>query len=152
MKARITHQKAPWPEGALVGTVVAFEAGVAPAWAAGKFVPAEEGDEPTLVVPATAPVAAAASPLSEADRVREEADLHIKTLRSQFEEYADDMQAKLASVTSENQAMQETTAQATAKIAELEAQAASLSNRVTELQAELDRAKAEPAAAGAKKK
>lgn len=142
MKARITHKKAPWPEGAEVGAVVVFEAGVVPTWAAGKCVPAEEGEEPTLVVPApTAQVEAA--PQSESDRVREEADLHIKTLRSQFEEYAEEMQAKLTSVTAQAEALQEAKDQAEAKVAELQA-------AVTAMQAELDKAKADPGTKGKK--
>ncbi|MEJ1933715.1 hypothetical protein WDZ92_26235 [Nostoc sp. NIES-2111] len=134
MKARITHKKAPWPEGAEVGAVVVFEAGVVPAWAAGKCVPAEEGEEPTLVVPAAAPVEAA--PVSEADQVREEATQHIATLRSQFAEYAEDMQAKLTSVTAQAEALQEAKDQAEAKVAEL--------------QAELDKAKADQGSKGKK--
>ena len=35
MNVKITHLKAPWPEGAKVGDVVAFE-GAVPAWAVGK--------------------------------------------------------------------------------------------------------------------
>lgn len=37
----VTALKAPWPEGAKVGSVVAFK-GAPPAWAAGKFGPAPE--------------------------------------------------------------------------------------------------------------
>jgi len=139
MKARITHLKAPWPEGATVGAVVVFEAGVAPAWAVGKFAPAEDGDEPTLVVPAAAPVEA--GQVSEADQVREEATQHIATLRSQFAEYAEDMQAKLTSVTAQAEALQEAKDQAEAKVVELQA-------AVTALQARLDKAKADQGSKG----
>lgn len=52
MKARITHLKAPWPSGAVVGSVVLFEVGSVPEWAVGKCVPAGEDDEPEHVVPA----------------------------------------------------------------------------------------------------
>lgn len=44
MKVTITTLKAPWPEGAKVGDVVAFE-GPVPAWAAGKCQPAAEDVE-----------------------------------------------------------------------------------------------------------
>lgn len=44
-KVTITHMKAPWPEGAKVGDVVAFE-GAVPAWAAGKCAPAPDDAEP----------------------------------------------------------------------------------------------------------
>lgn len=141
MKARITHMKAPWPEGASVGAVVVFEAGVAPAWAAGKFVEADEGDEPTLVVPAAAPVEAGAA--TEADQVREEAAQHIATLRNQFAEYAEDMQAKLTSVTAQAEALQEAKDKAEGKVAELQASVAAL-------QAELDKAKTDPGTKGKK--
>lgn len=46
MKARITHLKAPWPYGAVVGDVVEFDK--APAWAAGKFDPVGEDEPVTL--------------------------------------------------------------------------------------------------------
>lgn len=41
MKVRITNMKAPWPEGAKLGDIVAFD-GPAPAWAAGKHQPAPD--------------------------------------------------------------------------------------------------------------
>lgn len=44
MKVTITTLKAPWPEGAKVGDVVAFEGSV-PAWAAGKCKPATDDAE-----------------------------------------------------------------------------------------------------------
>lgn len=44
MKVSIAILKAPWPEGAEVGDVVAFE-GPVPAWAAGKCQPAAEDAE-----------------------------------------------------------------------------------------------------------
>lgn len=42
MKVTIQTLKAPWPEGAKVGDVVAFEGDTAPAWAVGKFAPASD--------------------------------------------------------------------------------------------------------------
>lgn len=57
MKARITHMKAPWPSGALVGAVVAFVSGEVPVWATGKCVPAGEDEEVEFVIePAAASV------------------------------------------------------------------------------------------------
>jgi hypothetical protein len=41
MKVKITALKAPWPEGAGLGSIVEFE-GKAPAWAVGKFVQVED--------------------------------------------------------------------------------------------------------------
>ena len=51
MRVKITHLKAPWPCGAVVGDVI--ELPVVPAWAKGKCVPAPEGAEPTVVFPPT---------------------------------------------------------------------------------------------------
>ena len=45
MKVTIQTLKAPWPEGAKVGDVVAFEGDTAPAWAVGKFAPAADNAE-----------------------------------------------------------------------------------------------------------
>lgn len=42
MKVTIQTLKAPWPEGAKVGDVVAFDGDTAPAWAVGKFTPAPD--------------------------------------------------------------------------------------------------------------
>ena len=46
MKARITHLKAPWPLGAVVGDVVEFAS--APAWAVGKFEQVSDDEAVTL--------------------------------------------------------------------------------------------------------
>lgn len=43
----ITHLKAPWPHGAVVGDVLDLEE--VPAWALGKCKPAEEGAEASLI-------------------------------------------------------------------------------------------------------
>jgi len=53
MKLTITHLKAPWPAGAVVGGVI--ELANVPAWAVGKCVPAADDAEVTVgVKPATA--------------------------------------------------------------------------------------------------
>ena len=60
MKLTVTHLKAPWPAGAVVGSVI--ELASVPAWAAGKCVPSADDAEVTVGVnPA---VAAAESELS----------------------------------------------------------------------------------------
>lgn len=46
---RITHLKAPWPSGAVVGDVIELER--VPAWALGKCEPAPEGAEATVAFP-----------------------------------------------------------------------------------------------------
>ena len=45
MKVTIQTLKAPWPAGAKVGDVVAFQGDIAPAWAVGKFAPASDNAE-----------------------------------------------------------------------------------------------------------
>lgn len=45
MKVKITHMGAPWPEGAGVGSLVAFSAGSIPLWAVGKCVEDASDDE-----------------------------------------------------------------------------------------------------------
>lgn len=53
MKLTITHLKAPWPAGAVVGGVI--ELASVPAWAVGKCVPAADDAKVTVgVKPATA--------------------------------------------------------------------------------------------------
>ena len=53
MKLTITHLKAPWPAGAVVGSVI--ELASVPAWAVGKCVPAADDAAVTVgVKPATA--------------------------------------------------------------------------------------------------
>lgn len=42
MKVTIQTLKAPWPAGAKVGDIVAFDGDTAPAWAVGKFAPAPD--------------------------------------------------------------------------------------------------------------
>lgn len=57
MKVTITHLKAPWPEGAAVGSVVEVPGDSIPAAFAGKCVPAEEDAEASHVFePKPAPV------------------------------------------------------------------------------------------------
>ena len=46
MKLTITHLKAPWPQGAVVGGVI--ELASVPAWAVGKCVPAADDAEVTV--------------------------------------------------------------------------------------------------------
>lgn len=48
MKLRITHLKAPWPEGAKVGDVVELDVSAVPAWAVGKCELIHEDAEPAL--------------------------------------------------------------------------------------------------------
>ena len=64
MKLTITHLKAPWPAGAVVGGVI--ELASVPAWAVGKCVPAADDAAVTvggtLINEGTMPAAAASEP------------------------------------------------------------------------------------------
>lgn len=67
MKLTITHLKAPWPAGAVVGGVI--ELASVPAWAVGKCVPAADDAAVTvggtLINEGTMPAAAASEPSIE---------------------------------------------------------------------------------------
>ena len=55
MKLTITHLKAPWPTGAVVGDVI--ELASVPAWAVGKCAPADDSAAVTVGVVQAAPAA-----------------------------------------------------------------------------------------------
>lgn len=118
MKARITELKAPWPSGAVVGSVVLFSAGAIPAWAAGKCVEAGEDETPTHVVPAGGEKAEPAG--SDAEQVREEARQHIARLEAEFAAHAQDLQAKLTAAEGATLVAELARDEANAKIGELE--------------------------------
>ena len=67
MKLTITHLKAPWPQGAVVGSVI--ELASVPAWAVGKCVPAADDAAVTvggtLINEGTMPAAVASEPSIE---------------------------------------------------------------------------------------
>ena len=74
MKLTITHLKAPWPAGAVVGGVI--ELASVPAWAVGKCVPA--ADDAAVTVGVKPAVAAAESELSIDDLRAQAAALGLK--------------------------------------------------------------------------
>lgn len=74
MKLTITHLKAPWPAGAVVGSVI--ELASVPAWAVGKCVPAADDAVATVGVKPT--VAAADSEPSIDDLRAQAAALGLK--------------------------------------------------------------------------
>lgn len=45
IRVEVTHLKAPWPAGAVVGSIVGLAGQIIPAWAAGKCTPLADGDE-----------------------------------------------------------------------------------------------------------
>ena len=74
MKLTITHLKAPWPAGAVVGGVI--ELASVPAWAVGKCEPAK--DDAAVTVGAKLAVAAAESESSIDDLRAQAAALGMK--------------------------------------------------------------------------
>lgn len=69
MKLTITHLKAPWPAGAVVGSVI--ELAAVPAWALGKCAPAD--DDATVTVGAVQAAPADEKQEPSADDLREQA-------------------------------------------------------------------------------
>lgn len=69
MKLTITHLKAPWPTGAVVGDVI--ELASVPAWAVGKCAPADDGATVTVGAVQAAPAVAKQEP--SIDDLREQA-------------------------------------------------------------------------------
>ena len=76
MKLTITHLKAPWPTGAVVGDVI--ELASVPAWAVGKCVPAADDAAVTvggtLINEGTMPAAAATESKLSLKELRIQAD------------------------------------------------------------------------------
>lgn len=76
MKLTITHLKAPWPQGAVVGGVI--ELASVPAWAVGKCVPAADDAAVTvggtLINEGTMPAAAATESKLSLKELRIQAD------------------------------------------------------------------------------
>lgn len=69
MKLTITHLKAPWPTGAVVGDVI--ELASVPAWAVGKCAPADDSAAVTVGAVQAAPAVAKQEP--SIDDLREQA-------------------------------------------------------------------------------
>lgn len=69
MKLTITHLKAPWPTGAVVGDVI--ELANVPAWAVGKCAPADDSAAVTVGAVQAAPAVAKQEP--SIDDLREQA-------------------------------------------------------------------------------
>lgn len=78
MKVEVTHLKAPWPAGAVIGSVVLLAVALLPAWAAGKCIvlPPEDDREPVGTwEPPTVPSEPelVVNPASAADQLAEHA-------------------------------------------------------------------------------
>lgn len=55
MKVKVTHLKAPWPEGAKVGDTVDLPGDAIPAWALGKCLPVPTPAAAEVAKPAEVP-------------------------------------------------------------------------------------------------
>jgi hypothetical protein len=74
MKVTVTHLKAPWPQGVVVGSVVTLAADAMPGWATGKCTPAAEDAEAGFTWEPPAP---AVEPLKAAPAVSPEVQASI---------------------------------------------------------------------------
>ena len=72
MKVTVTHMKAPWPAGAVVGSVVEVPGDAVPAWAVGKCTPAGDDVEAAFVwtPPPPLPEQPEVDPAALADRLK----------------------------------------------------------------------------------
>lgn len=129
MFVQITHMKAPWPQGATVGSVVEVDGDSIPAFFVGKCVQAPEGSQaehrfvpqPPPAVRVTAPGAApaqAAEDLAIAQRMLAEAQAAQGELIARVEKAEDALDGKTEEL-------------------------ASMATKVTELEAEAERANGE---------
>lgn len=122
MKARITHMKAPWPLGALVGDVVEFAAGSVPVWAVGKCVEVSEDDEQVvahLISPASTQPAedGRADPVA---RVVAEAQAHIDQLKADHSAQVAELQGQIQAQAADLEAARADKDSALALVAELQ--------------------------------
>lgn len=85
MKVTVTNLKAPWPEGAVVGSVVEIAAAELPGWAAGKCKGADADAEATHTWEAPAPVATP-EPVKTVEQ-------QLQDAKAQSAALADDLQA-----------------------------------------------------------
>lgn len=111
MKVTVTHLKAPWPAGAVIGSVVEIPYDAMPSFLAGKCSPAAHDAEVahTLVLPdpvvATA-VAAAASVGSAIVPTRTQDDLAaVQNLLAEARTEADELRSMLAKAQEQLQAL-----------------------------------------------
>ena len=121
MKARITHLKAPWPLGAVVGAVVLFDAGAVPSWAAGKCVPVGDDEAADLVVarPSAEELAIGAGGQFVGSSCND--DGIVARVEQEFAAKLAELQAKVQDLTGQNEALQTAKAEAESKLAELQA-------------------------------
>lgn len=124
----ITHLKAPWPLGAVVGDVL--ELGSVPSWAIGKCKPAPDGAEASIEMPAVVAAEESAQPLAGSGAV----NTQIADLQAQVQAQARELEevrffkaegdAQIADLQAKLEAAQSDEAKAKAALAAAEQQAA----------------------------
>lgn len=124
----ITHLKAPWPLGAVVGDVL--ELGSVPSWAIGKCKPAPEDAEASIEMPEVVVSEESAQPLADGGVVNAQiADLQAQVLAQarELEEvrfFKAEGDAQIADLQAKLEAAQSDEAKAKAALAAAEEQAA----------------------------
>jgi hypothetical protein len=90
IKVEVTHLKAPWPAGAIVGSVVLLAVASLPAWAVGKCKPVPDDDErepaATWEPAAPADIELVVNPAAEADRKAAESAAMLEALGQQLQD------------------------------------------------------------------
>jgi hypothetical protein len=123
MKVRITHMKAPWPEGAKIGDVLEVS-GVAP-WARGKCV--QVGDDETVTLEFPEPVVVVEEAKAPTDlEALVAAVSKLQALVSSYGELAEAFSAAQQESEAAIAALKEEGRQSAAQIAELREQLAAL--------------------------
>lgn len=143
MKVTITNLKAPWPAGTGLGSVVEFEGDQAPAWALGKFGPADADAEAVLYEPPARP--AEPGPVLQS----------IGTVNLEVAELKDALdlaRAAVQSLEAENAELRGHIAAAGERIAQFEAAAAAASAQGSDIDAQAAAEKASIEAAQGKNK
>lgn len=104
MRVQITHLKAPWPRGAVVGDVI--ELATVPGWAVGKCAPASDDAEVTIEMVAAVDGDGSGQALPS-----------VEAVNAQIA----DLQAKLDASLADNETLLNSLTEADAKLADLQA-------------------------------
>lgn len=122
MKVRITHLKAPWPSGAVVGDVLEVRA--VPAWAIGKCEPEPDDSEVTLALPEVlAPDTLEDQAQAMAQHFHAQAQQAIALADEAHALVQSELQALLTKAQGDNSELQSLLKISEAKVAELQAKA-----------------------------
>lgn len=116
MKVTVTHLKAPWPAGAVVGSVVELPGDAIPGWATGKCKPAEADAEASHVWEPPAPAVEVKAEAPKADDA--EALKIAQSLLEAEKQAGDEARALLQAANAQVEALTTALAEANAKLAE----------------------------------